>query len=330
MSTTLSAPLVAGDPVQGEDAAATDGMTSRGEQAITAFIVAMPFLALAFGIVWFWGEGVQLRDIVIAVVMYFVVGHGITIGYHRLLAHRSFRACRPLKLFLVGAGSMAFEGGPIGWVADHRRHHVFSDQSEDPHSPHRFGTGSGARLRGLWHAHIGWLLKHARTNWSRHAGDLLADRDLVVMNALFPMWCVLSLAIPFGLGWLLGGGLAGALTALLWAGGVRILVLHHVTWSINSLCHTFGDRPFKTTDRSTNLRGLALVSMGESWHNGHHAFPRSARHGLLAGEVDTSARLISLFQRLGWASEVHEPRPEAIARRMVTDSTVTAPRPRRA
>ena len=297
MSTTfpVRSPHVHADPpVSVDEASAMDG-PSRGEQVITAFIVAVPLLVLVFGIVWFWGEGVQARDIAIAVIMYLVVGHGITVGFHRMLAHRSFQAARPLKLLLVGAGSMAFEGGPIGWVADHRRHHVFSDQLEDPHSPHAYGSGARARLHGLWHAHIGWLLNHTRTSWSWHAADLLADRDLVVMNALFPFWCALSLAIPFGLGWILGGGLAGALTALLWAGGVRILVLHHVTWSINSLCHTFGERPFITNDRSTNLAGLALVSMGESWHNGHHAFPRSARHGVQAGEVDTSARLISWF-----------------------------------
>jgi len=296
----------------------TEGLTTTAEKVITAFIVTIPLLVLVFGIVWFWGEGVHLRDVLIAVGLYMVVGHGITVGFHRLLAHRSFRARRPLKLLLVGAGSMAFQGGPIGWVADHRRHHVFSDQPHDPHSPHRFGSGVSARLRGLWHAHVGWLISHHRTSWSRHAPDLLADRDLVVMNALFPFWCMVSLAIPFGLGWLLGGSVGGALTALLWAGGVRILVLHHVTWSINSLCHTFGTRPFSTTDRSTNLGGLAVLSMGESWHNGHHAFPRSARHGIQAGQWDSSARLITCFERLGWASNVHVARADAIARRTVS------------
>lgn len=323
MSANVLADLPAVDtdpPPTAEDASATDETEekmSRGEQVITAFIVAVPFLVLVFGVMWFWGEGVHARDILIAVVLYLLAGHGITIGFHRLLAHKSFRARRPLKLLLVAAGSMAFEGGPIGWVADHRRHHVFSDQADDPHSPHRFGSGARARLRGLWHAHVGWLLNHSRTSWSRHAADLLADRDLVVMNALFPLWCAISLAIPFGLGWLLGGGIGGALTALLWAGAVRILVLHHVTWSINSLCHTFGSRPFRTKDRSTNLASLALLSMGESWHNGHHAFPRSARHGVQEGQCDSSARLISWFERLGWADDVHQPRPEVIARRMI-------------
>ena len=300
--------------------------TSLGEQAVTAFFVATPLLVLVFGIVWYWGEGVHLRDVLLAGALFLVVGHGITVGFHRLLTHRSFVASRPLRLALICAGSMAFEGGPIGWTADHRRHHLYSDQPEDPHSPHGFGTGARAQLRGLWHAHVGWLLRHSHTSWERHAPDLLADRDVVVMNALFPLWCVLSLAIPFGLGWLLGGTIGAALTALLWAGGVRILMLHHVTWSINSVCHTFGRRPFRTTDRSTNVGALAVVSMGESWHNGHHAFPRSARHGVLPGQCDSSARLIWCFERLGWARDVHWPRPEAIRSRAVETSRGVTPR----
>jgi len=298
------------------DLTAPESPMSRGERLITAFIVGIPVVALVFGIVWFWGEGVNLRDVILAAVLFLLTGHGVTVGFHRLLAHKSFAASRPLKLLLVGAGSMAFEGGPIGWVADHRRHHVFSDQAQDPHSPHRFGPGFSGQLRGLWHAHVGWLFKHTHTSWTRHAADLLADRDLVVMNALFPLWCVVSLALPFGLGWLIGGGVGAALSALLWAGAVRILLLHHVTWSINSLCHTFGRRPFKTSDRSTNLAALAVVSMGESWHNGHHAFPRSARHGVLRGQWDTSAWLIERFERAGWANDVHQPTAAAINKRL--------------
>ncbi len=199
-------------PAEQTAASTADETTmSRGERWITAFIVGTPVLALAFGIVWFWGEGVHLRDVLIGTAMFLVAGHGITIGFHRLLAHKSFASCRPLKLGLAIAGSLAFEGGPIGWVADHRRHHVFSDQPEDPHSPHRFGSGIAAQLRGLCHAHVGWLFGHTHTSWTRHAADLLADRDLVVINALFPLWCVVSLALPFGLGWLLGGGVGAAL-----------------------------------------------------------------------------------------------------------------------
>jgi stearoyl-CoA desaturase (delta-9 desaturase) len=303
-------------------------MASRGEQAVTALFVVAPLLVLAFGVVWYWGEGVRLRDLLLAVALFLVVGHGITVGYHRLFTHRSFVAARPLKVALACAGSMAFEGGPIGWVADHRRHHLYSDQAGDPHSPHGFGRGAGAQLRGLWHAHVGWLVRHSRTSWERHAPDLLADRDLVAINNLFPLWCVVSLAIPFCLGWLLGGGVSAALTALVWAGAVRIFVLHHVTWSVNSVCHTFGRRPFRTNDRSTNVGVLAVVSMGESWHNAHHAFPRSARHGVLPGQCDSSARLISWFERLGWATNVHWPRPEAIRRRMIEAPHRAWPSPR--
>jgi stearoyl-CoA desaturase (delta-9 desaturase) len=282
------------------------------EKVITGVIIITPLLALAFAVVRFWGNGIGLRDLILATVLYVVVGHGVTVGFHRLFAHRSFTAVRPLKIALATIGSMAFQGGPIGWVADHRRHHVFSDAEGDPHSPHgHHGTGVSGQLRGLWHAHVGWLFNHSPTSWQRHAADMLKDRDLVVVNQLFPLWCVVSLAVPFGIGWLFGG-LAGGLTALLWAGGVRIFLLHHVTWSINSLCHTWGRRPFVTTDRSTNISVLAVITFGESWHNGHHAFPRSARHGVLRHQYDSSATIIHIFERAGWATNVHWPRVRTI------------------
>jgi len=302
----LSAPVTAAPPDEGRE----DRRVGRAERTITLLIVGAPFAALVCAVFAFWGHGIHTRDALLAVGLFFFVGYGITIGYHRFLAHKSFVAVRPLKLALIGAGSMAFEGGPIGWVADHRRHHVFSDLDGDPHSPHGMTP-----LRGLWHAHLGWLFNHEPTSWERHAKDLMADRDIVVMNALFPMWCVVSLAIPFVLGWILGGSLWAALTALLWAGGVRVFLVHHVTWSVNSLCHVYGRRPFVTTDHSTNVAALAVVTMGESWHNGHHAVPRSARHGVLPHQWDPSARAIRCFEQLGWASDVHWATPAAIARR---------------
>lgn len=292
-----------------------EGELSTTERVVTLFIVGVPFVAVILAAVAFWGRAIALRDLILALVVYLVVGHGVTVGFHRLLAHKSFVAARPMRIALMILGSMAFEGGPIGWVADHRRHHVFSDTADDPHSPHRPHRGL---LSGLWHAHVGWLFTHRRTSWERHAADLLADRDARVVNALFPLWCVISLGIPFGLGWLFGGA-AGALSALLWAGLVRVCVLHHTTWSINSLCHMFGRRPFTTTDRSTNIGLLAIVSMGESWHNGHHAFPRSARHGLLPGQWDTSARVITSMERLGWVSAVNRPKAETLLRRRQVD-----------
>jgi stearoyl-CoA desaturase (delta-9 desaturase) len=289
-----------------------------GARVVTALIVALPFVALVLGVIRFRGHGVELRDLVLMVVLYMLVGHGVTIGYHRMLAHKSFTARRPLKVALLSLGSMAYEGGPIGWVASHRRHHVFADTPDDPHSPQHRGGGLGGQLKGLWHAHVGWLFTARGVPASRHAADLLADRDIVVINALFPMWCVVSLAIPFGLGWLLGGTVGAALSALLWAGLVRVFLLHHATWSVNSICHMFGRRPFASKDRSTNVSVLAVVSMGESWHNGHHAFPRSARHGLLPRQFDSSALLISAFEKIGWVHDVHVPTAEAIDRHRIT------------
>ena len=222
---------------------------------------------------------------------------------------------------------MAFEGGPISWVANHRRHHVFADTVDDPHSPQHHGAGSAGQLKGLWHAHVGWLFTARSTSRQRHAADLMADRDIVVIDALFPLWCVVSLALPFGLGWLLGGTLAAAMSALLWAGLVRVCVLHHATWSVNSVCHMFGRRPFATKDRSSNVALLAVLSMGESWHNGHHAFPRSVRHGLLRRQWDSSALLIRAFERIGLAHDLHLPSPEAVRNRVWRTARTVVGRP---
>jgi stearoyl-CoA desaturase (delta-9 desaturase) len=289
----------------------------RLQLVLTALFVFGPALVLAFAVARFWGHGVGWLDLILALVLYAVVGHAVTIGFHRLLAHRSFEASRPLKIALSVAGSFAFQGGVISWVAQHRRHHSFTERPGDPHSPLEYGVGFGARLRGLWHAHMGWFFEYQPNYERRFAADLLADRDLVVINALFPLWCVLSLALPFALGWMLGGGLVAGLTALLWAGLVRVCVLQHVTWSVNSICHTFGKRPFRTRDHSTNFAPLAVVTMGESWHNAHHAFPQSARHGVDAGQLDSSAALIRLFERARLAHHAHWPDADLLARRRV-------------
>jgi stearoyl-CoA desaturase (delta-9 desaturase) len=277
------------------------------ERAITCLIVFGPLLAVVLAVLLFWGHGVSARDLVLAVVFYAIAGHGVTIGFHRLFAHRSFKARRPLKIALAVAGSMAFEGAVIGWVANHRLHHTFADRPGDPHSPALHGSGVAARWRGMWHAHMGWFFRPPVMAESRYAPDLIADGDLRIVSRLFPLWCVLSLALPFSVGWAWGGGLAAAGTALLWAGGVRICVLHHVTWSINSVCHAFGRRPFTTRDKSTNVAALAVVSMGESWHNAHHAFPALARHGVDRGQRDSSAALIRVFERVGWAQDARWP-----------------------
>ena len=200
------------------------------------------------------------------------------------------------------------EGSIIGWVANHRRHHVFSDRPGDPHSPHEFdGTGFAGPLRGFFHAHIGWLFKVNATSAKRFAPDLVRDTDVAIISRLFPLFAVFSLAAPFFLGWAWSGTIGGALTALLWAGAARMMLLHHVTWSVNSICHMFGSQPATDKDHSTNFAPLGVVSFGEAWHNFHHAHPRSARHGALPHQIDPSAAMIRLFERAGWATEVRWP-----------------------
>jgi stearoyl-CoA desaturase (delta-9 desaturase) len=243
-----------------------------------------------------------------------VSGYGVTVGFHRLFSHRSFVANRPLKIALAVAGSMAVEGSPISWVAAHRRHHRFSDRPGDPHSPHLHGTRATGRLRGLFHAHVGWLFTADPTSAERFAADLQADEDLRRISRFFPVIAVLSFTLPFGIGWLWSGTLGGALRALLWGGIIRMFLLHHTTWSVNSLCHVIGRRPFRTRDRSSNVASLALVSMGESWHNLHHADPTSARHGVGRGEIDISAGTIRLFEKLGWAWNVRWPTEKRLAK----------------
>jgi stearoyl-CoA desaturase (delta-9 desaturase) len=271
---------------------------------ITTALVVGPVVAFAAAVRLWAGHGVDVRTLALALAFYVVTAFGVTVGFHRLFTHRSFTAKRPLKIGLAVAGSMAVEGSLIGWVANHRRHHMFSDHPGDPHSPHGFGPDLRGQLRGLFHAHCGWLFTPDTTPTRRFAPDLLRDRDLLAVNRLFPVLAVISLAAPFALGWVLSGTLVGALSALVWAGALRMAALHHVTWSVNSLCHVFGKRPFATKDRSTNLAALALVSLGDSWHNFHHAHPGAARHGALRHQIDPSAALIRVFERSGWATKV--------------------------
>jgi len=289
----------------------------RVRAGVTAAVVGVPFAGLGVAVWLAWGRGLNLADVVLAVLFYVITGLGVTIGFHRLLTHLSFTAAGPLRVALALAGSMSFQGEVIGWVATHRRHHAFADRPGDPHSPYRYGAGLAGQLRGLAHAHTGWLLRDDPTPAERYAPDLLADRGMRAVSAAFPALCALSLALPFGAGWLIGGTWRAALLGLLWAGLVRVTVLQHVTWSVNSLCHMFGSRPFATRrhDRATNLWPLALASFGESWHNMHHSDPGCARHGAEPGQIDISAAVIRLFERLGWATAVHWPIPDRLAAR---------------
>lgn len=273
------------------------------EKVLTAVIVFGPLAALVLAGRALWNHGIAFPDVVVAAVFYVVAGYGITVGYHRHFTHRSFRAVRPLRIALAVAGSFAVEGGVVGWVANHRRHHAFADKEGDPHSPALAGSGRRAAVAGLWHAHVGWLFGD-RYPESGFARDIRRDPDLRRIDRLFPVFAVLSFVLPFGIGWAVTGTLTGALLMFLWAGVVRVCLLHHVTWSINSICHMFGRRPWDTRDRSTNVAVLAALSFGESWHNAHHDDPRAARFGVGRWQFDTGAAFIRAVERAGWASDV--------------------------
>ena len=276
-------------------------------RALSLLILLGPPITAVFVTLRAIGEPVPWRNLVLLAVFYFVVAHGVTIGYHRLFTHRSFVARRPLKIVLAVLGSMSFQGSLIGWVADHRRHHRYADRPGDPHSPVSRDNAPNAGWRGLVHAHVGWVFSNPSTPRAEFAPDLLGDPDLVLVDRLFVPCCIATLALPFGVGYALTGTLAGALGGLVWAGVLRVGLGHHLTWAINSVCHRFGTRPFRTRDESTNFAPLALLTGGESWHNAHHAFPTLARHGVERGQIDTSARLIRWFERLGWVTHVRWP-----------------------
>ena len=284
---------------------------TRTEKTANLLAVALPFIATIAAIALLWNRVVGWTDLAILAVMYLGTALGITIGYHRLLTHRSFETVGPIRYGLAILGSMAVQGSVIAWVADHRKHHAFSDEDGDPHSPHGHGPGARGVLAGLWHAHVGWLVDgHGRADWNRYAKDLMEDPAMRRINRAFPALVALGLALPFAAGWLLTGSVVGGLTGLLWGGFVRVFFVHHVTWSINSICHFMGTRRFVTDDESRNVFWLALLSLGESWHHNHHAFPRSARHGLRWWEVDVSGALIAGLERLGLARNVVRISPE--------------------
>ncbi|MFL6158063.1 MAG: acyl-CoA desaturase, partial [Marmoricola sp.] len=229
---------------------------------------------------------------------------------------------RPMKYALAITGSLAIEGPVVRWVADHRKHHKFSDREGDPHSPWKYGTSIGALTKGLLHAHMGWLFDTEQTNQRKYAPDLLKDADLVRISKNFWAFVLISMLLPAALGGLITWSWQGALTAFFWGSLVRVAVLHHVTWSINSICHAIGNRPFVSRDKSANVWWLAIPSGGESWHNLHHADPTCARHGVLRGQVDMSARLIWLFEKVGWAKEVRWPVAERIQAKLVSAQPV--------
>ncbi len=296
---------------------------------VLAIGVVVPFLALLAAIPVAWGRGLSWLDITIALSFYLVSGFGVTVGFHRYFTHGAFKAKRWLRIALAVAGSLSVEGSLIQWVADHRRHHAFADREGDPHSPWRFGASATGLAKGLVFAHCGWLFRRESSNRERFAPDLIADPDMARVDRYFPAIALFSVLGPALLGGLLTMSWYGALTAFFWASLVRIALLHHVTWSINSICHVYGERPFATrgSDRASNFWPLAIISMGESWHNSHHADPTCARHGVMPGQLDPSARLVRLFEQAGWVYDVRWPVAERFEARRQVDAGVDASAP---
>ena len=289
------------------------------DRIITGFVTGAPVLALGFVVWQVWGDFLRWSDVIVFAIMYLGTGLGVTVGFHRHFTHRSFKTKKPIRATLAVLGSMAIEGPIISWVADHRKHHTFSDQEGDPHSPH-VGHEGGWRgaLKGLLHAHVGWLFIHTqRGARKRYARDLIDDPVVSFVDRTFVYWAVGGLVLAFALGWLIGGSFYAALTGLLWGGAVRMLVVHHVTYSINSLCHFFGRRRFDTGDESRNLLWLSIPTFGESWHNNHHAFPTSAMHGMRGWEIDPSALVIRGLEKLGLVWDVVRIEPERQARKAI-------------
>jgi stearoyl-CoA desaturase (delta-9 desaturase) len=296
------------------------GMTmSALERRITIAAVTVPFAGFVAAIVLLWGGWVTARDLLILALLYLPTGFGITVGYHRMLTHRSFDSPPWVRGLFAIFGSMSLQGAPIHWVADHRKHHAFTDEDGDPHSPHLHEShGVRGVFEGWWHSHTGWLFSRKdRASAGRFARDLKEDPVIRWVDRHFITWVLLGLAIPAVLGFVLSGFSAwGAFTGFLWGGLVRIFLQHHATWSVNSICHMYGTRRFVTEDESRNNWIVALVALGEGWHHNHHAFPRSAVHGLKRRELDPSAAIIAVMEKLGLARNVVRISAERQAERM--------------
>ncbi|MCW2922976.1 MAG: acyl-CoA desaturase, partial [Thermoleophilia bacterium] len=321
------APPAARQPREVKGLRQFDARRIRQQKIAVLSVTIGPLLALALAIGLLWGHALAWTDVAVFTVMYVASILGVTVGFHRMLTHASFDTKPWVANTWAVLGSLSIEGGPIGWVADHRRHHAHSDEEGDPHSPHLEDDDTFlGMVRGLWHAHIGWMIRRTQdSDPARWAPDLLKRPGIVLIDRLFIWMVVLSFALPALIGFLLTGTAMGTFTAFLWGGPVRVLVAHHIAWSTNSICHFFGKRPYDSGDHSTNNWLLSIVSMGESWHNNHHAFPSSAVHGLERHQVDISAMVIRGMEKVGLASNVRTPSEGALERKRVRDAAAAAP-----
>jgi len=286
---------------------------SLGVRVASFVVVIVPFLGVLAAAVTLWGWGFSWVDFGLLVGMYIATALGIGVGFHRLFTHRSFETNVVVQSVLAILGSMAIEGPLLKWVAVHRRHHQYSDTRQDPHSPHHRGSGILGLLRGAWHSHLGWLFRPDPPDLDHYIKDLKQSRVLRVISALFPVWIACSLLIPAVLGGVLTGTWEGVWSGLAWGGAVRIFMVHHVTWSINSVCHLWGRRPYRSHDQSRDNLVFGVLGLGEGWHHTHHTFPSSARHGLRWWQLDASYCVIRVLALLGLARNVKVPSKQAQA-----------------
>lgn len=295
---------------------ADETYVSNAMRITIAIFIIVPLLAVIAAIPIAWGGFVGWSDLFIVVLFWAITAGGITIGFHRYFTHGSFKTNRFMKYVLGIAGSLALQGSLSQWVADHRKHHQFSDEQGDPHSPWRFGTSKRAIAKGLYWSHVGWLFSEEQTDPAKYAPDIANDPDVQRISRAFPLIVTISMLAPAVLGGLLTWSWLGALTGFFWGSLIRIALVHHVTWSINSICHVFGNRPFNSRDLSSNVWWLAIPAMGESWHSLHHAEPTAARHGVFKGQVDISAAIIRGLEKTGLATDVRWPKHERLVRKL--------------
>jgi stearoyl-CoA desaturase (Delta-9 desaturase) len=297
---------------EGPAACETRGRPSLKLRLINLAAVVVPLVGVVLAVGLLVGFGFSWVYPALLVGMYLASGLGVTVGYHRLFTHRSFETSRPVAFLLAVLGSMAVQGPVLKWVAVHRRHHQHSDHDGDPHSPHTHGDSLLGTIRGMIHAHVGWLFTSDPPGLSNYVRDLHRDPWLRKASRLFPLWVLIGLALPAILGGLMTMSWAGVLMGFLWGGLMRVFLLHHMTWSVNSICHIWGSRPFRSQDESRNNVIVGVLGLGEGWHNNHHAFPTSARHGLSWWQLDASYLVIRAMALVGLARKVRLPIPERV------------------
>ena len=291
--------------------------TSRLSQLLTLLAVVVPPLGVLSAAGVLWGVAFSPLDLILLLAFYVVCAFGTTIGFHRLFTHRGFETSGPVRAVFAVLGCMTMQGPLTQWVTDHRRHHALSDKPGDPHSPHvGHGEGLWGTVRGFVHAHVGWLFTQKGMERGREYGkDLYEDRLLVWIDRLYIVWVALTLGLPFLLGLWIGGSWERGVQAFVWAGLVRIFLYQHATFAVNSVCHMWGRRHFRSRDEARNNWVIALLVFGEGWHNNHHAFPASARHGLRRFQLDPSWWVIRGLEKLGLVWDVKVPSPAQLERR---------------